>query len=127
LDQLINRIEKQKRYTIGDLFLMLVGETAEYTDYILAYHKRTQTYNHLIQSNPKFSQFENCKNGGQYSTPSYLIMPLSRLQRYVLLLNCLQKYLVDEEEIKNVKLASIGLQERVGEINSKRGQESKNS
>jgi len=56
-----------------------------------------------------------------------LIMPLSRLQRYVLLLNCLQKYLVDEEERKNVKLASIGLQERVGEINSKCRQESKNS
>lgn len=83
--------------TIGDIFLSVMDFYKVYTECVNGYSAAMMTLT-ACESNKKFSHFmEDCNRaaaemGGLRSLPSYLIQPVQRLPRYVLLLKDLLKH-----------------------------------
>lgn len=98
-EELLTRLEKRmsewylKGQVLGDIFLEMVKFTKVYTMYVNNYNNALATFNECRKKNPQFAQFyANVKaqvGGGDFAF--YLIMPIQRLPRYVLLLQDLLK------------------------------------
>jgi hypothetical protein len=98
--QLATRVAKWKPDScIGDVFLDFAqfhdsAFRQVYEEYTVHYYvaiERVQT----CSSNPRFRQWLDEKQAGGASLQSYLIMPIQRLARYVLLLRQMRKFTIE--------------------------------
>lgn len=98
--QLATRVAKWKPHScIGDVFLDFAqfhdsAFRQVYEEYTVHYYvaiERVQT----CSSNPRFRQWLDEKQAGGASLQSYLIMPIQRLARYVLLLRQMRKFTIE--------------------------------
>lgn len=85
------------RSTIGDVFLFNTDFIKEYGGYLNKYNTALVTMRHLVEKRPAFKQIKEAFELEQLKTTSltldaFLIMPVQRLPRYVLLLKELLKY-----------------------------------
>ncbi|KAH3763547.1 RhoGEF domain [Pelomyxa schiedti] len=82
--------------TIGDIFLTNGKEFLKYESYLHNYAAATVSLHYLRQRDPKFAsliqQFHQQQTETHFELQAFLIMPVQRLPRYLLLLENMQKY-----------------------------------
>lgn len=109
---------------MSDIFLQHTGFFHDYAPYLTNYNQASVALHHLRKKYPKFNQmlrdFEDDINRSKLqSVDSFLVMPVQRLPRYVLLLRDMRKYTAPSWE-ENVELdnASRHVDSVIQELNS---------
>eukprot|EP01103_Thecamoeba_quadrilineata_P016791 TRINITY_DN5723_c0_g1_i2.p1 TRINITY_DN5723_c0_g1~~TRINITY_DN5723_c0_g1_i2.p1 ORF type:complete len:678 (+),score=96.17 TRINITY_DN5723_c0_g1_i2:266-2035(+) len=97
LRQLEPRIENwSPQQSLGDIFINITHFLKVYTQYVKDHDKRIATVNLLKSKNPHFVTFlEECSKNPEIRSQdlkSYLIHPIQRIPRYMLLLNEMVKH-----------------------------------
>jgi hypothetical protein len=108
---------------LGDIFLNICKFLKVYTQFIRDYGQIMTTVATALKQNKKFEQF--CKAAERetkgYPLDSYLILPVQRIPRYILLLNELKKHTwEDHKDYKNIVDAWTQVQEVAQYVNQKK-------
>ncbi|XP_065064611.1 uncharacterized protein LOC135690843 isoform X3 [Rhopilema esculentum] len=127
MEQLENRMKSDDwSGGIGDILGKMAGPLKEnllnvYTDYVNAFPKSISTFSKCTRASHKFRKFiEDCYcRSDNLDLPSYLITPVQRLPRYVLLLRQLSKYTnEDHPDNGSIKTALLQMEELITSLNS---------
>jgi len=109
---------------LGDFFLQKLDFLHEYKTYIHNYNASFVACHYLTKKNPQFSkqvdQFEIDQRKSSYlNLESFLIMPVQRVPRYILLLKDLLKYTPERhKDFKSVPQALEMVKKHMDDINS---------
>lgn len=110
--------------TMSDIFLHHTAFFNDYAPYLTNYNQATVAMRHLRKKHPKFDQviknFEDDRSVSNWqSADSFLVMPVQRLPRYVLLLRDMRKYTAPSwEEHLHLEQASHQVDSVLHELNS---------
>eukprot|EP01090_Pellita_catalonica_P004145 TRINITY_DN1398_c0_g1_i1.p1 TRINITY_DN1398_c0_g1~~TRINITY_DN1398_c0_g1_i1.p1 ORF type:complete len:563 (-),score=123.30 TRINITY_DN1398_c0_g1_i1:119-1807(-) len=110
--------------TIGDIFLQNVEKFSIYRPYLQNYNTSMVTVRYLLKKNENFAHIRDSFEREQLKTnalglEAFLIMPVQRLPRYLLLMRELIKYTApDHPDFNLLEDARLGLQKVLDEINS---------
>eukprot|EP00794_Sanderia_malayensis_P019981 gene19981-21940_t len=126
MGELENRMKCEEwQGSIGDILGKMAGPLKDnllnvYTDYVNAFPKSVSTFSKCTRTSQKFRKFiENCYDkSDNLDLPSYLITPVQRLPRYVLLLRQLSKYTRDDHpDNESIKTALLQMEELIRSLN----------
>ncbi len=81
----------EHKYTMGEVFVTMLPGMKLYSEFMMNYDENAQVIKTLIKSDPKFANFMNgierkTKKDGLLGFFAYLITPVQRLPRYLLLI-----------------------------------------
>lgn len=96
---------------LGDLFLRLKDYLHAYSSYVNSYPQANNTLQNLMKSSPKLVQFLNQAKSNpacnSWDLPTFLILPIQRVPRYILLVQELLKYTPPEHIDYNDLVAAL--------------------
>jgi len=127
MEQLENRMKSEDwSGSIGDILGKMAGPLQDnllniYTDYVNSFPKSISTFSKCSRGSQKFRKFiEECYcKSDNLDLPSYLITPVQRLPRYVLLLRQLSKYTQeDHPDNESIQRALQQMEELISSLNS---------
>ena len=116
LAQLEERMEKwyTEGQRIGDIFLGIVKMLKVYADYVNNYNTAIEEISRLKKENKEFRSFlkNSIKQCGGLDINSYLVLPIQRIPRYVMLLEEMYKYTPDYHKDRK-DLGQVWTQEEI--------------
>lgn len=109
---------------MSDIFLQRTAFFHEYGPYLTNYNQASVALHHLRKKHPKFNALlrdfeDDASRSKLQSVDSFLVMPVQRLPRYVLLLRDMRKYTAPSwEENNDLDLAARHVDSILQELNS---------